>query len=170
MSVRIIGAIFVIIGCGGFGILIATNHRLQEKALRQLIVTLDTMECELQYRQPPLSELCRIVAKNNCGIIKSVLLSLSSELEKQISPSVESCMLAVLQNKYDLPIILNDPLIQLGQSLGKFDLDGQLKGIRITREECQRKLDQYTKDQDNRIRCYKTLSICAGAALAILFI
>jgi stage III sporulation protein AB len=58
----------------------------------------------------------------------------------------------------------------LGQSLGRFDLEGQLKGIEMTKSETQRILQEYTDNQDSRIRCYQTLSICAGAAVAILFI
>ena len=170
MTVRIIGAVFVIMGCGGFGLLIASAHRAQAKILRQFIMTLDLMECELQYRQPPLPELCQIAAQHNCGVLKSLFLSLSAELEKQISPSVEKCVSAVLQYAKDVPKLIEESFVHLGQSLGKFDMEGQLKGIKITKSECQRMLEHHTNNQDVRIRCYQTLSICAGAALAILFI
>lgn len=170
MTVRIVGAVLIIMGCGGFGMLLASNHRFLTKTLRQFITTLELMECELQYRQTSLPDLCRIAAQNNCEILKSVFLSLSAELEKQISPSVEKCMAAVLQSRKDIPQIVEESFVHLGQSLGKFDLEGQLKGIEITKVECQRMLEQQTSNQDVRIRCYQTLSICAGAALAILFI
>ena len=170
MTVRIIGAVLIVIGCGGFGILFASSHRFQTKTLRQFITTLELMECELQYRQTPLPDLCRIAAQNNCNILKSVFLSLSTELERQISPSVEKCVAVVLQNRKDMPKIIEESFIHFGQSLGRFDLEGQLKGILITKAECQRMLEQQTNNQDVRMRCYQTLSICAGAALAILFI
>lgn len=170
MTVRIIGAVLVVIGCGVFGMLIASSHKIQSNTLRQFIMTLDLMECELQYRQMPLPELCRVASQSCRGILKTVFLSLAIELEKQISPNVERCMTVVLENTADIPKLTRQSLQQLGQSLGRFDLDGQLKGINSVRIESQRMLDAHASNQDLRIRCYQTLSICAGAAMAILLI
>lgn len=170
MTARIIGAVLVIVGCGGLGMLIASNHRQQTKTLRRLIMTLDLVECELQYRQTPLPDLCKIAAQSNCGTLRTIFLDLSTELEKQISPSVEECMAAVIQTRTDVPKIIEECFLLLGQSLGKFDMEGQLKGLMATKSMCQRMLERQTDNQDVRIRCYQTLSICAGAALAILLI
>lgn len=170
MAIRIFGAILVILGCGGFGIMIAANHKMQTRSLRQFIMTLDLMECELQYRQSSLPELCRIAAQNNTGALKTVFSALATELEKQISPSVEKCILAILQNTQDLPRLTKEAFLTLGQSLGRFDLEGQLKGINFAKTESQHLLERHAENQDARIRCYQTLSICAGAAVVILFI
>lgn len=170
MTIRIIGAILVIIGCGGVGIMITVAHRNQVKTLRQLTMILDFMECELQYRQTPLPELCKLTAGNANGPIMTVFSSLSAELEKQISPDVEQCMKAVLQSVDNLSRPIKESLLLLGQSLGQFDLEGQLKGIEMTKREAQRFLQEDTNDQESRMRCYQTLSICAGAAIVILFI
>ncbi len=170
MTIKIIGAVLITIGCGGFGVLVASAYRNQTNMLRQFIMALDLMECELQYRQPHLSELCYTASYNSTGIVRKVFQSFVSELEKQISPNAEKCMAAVLQSTDNIQKHMHDVFLLLGQSLGRFDLDGQLKGIRMVRSETKRILDMYTDNQDARIRCYQTLSICAGAAIAILFI
>lgn len=170
MTMKLIGAVLVTIGCGGFGILIASAYRSQTQALRQLIIVLDLMECELQYRQTQLPELCQLAVQNSTGSIRKIFIALRDELEKQISPNVEKCMAAVLQKTENIQKHTKDAFQLLAQSLGRFDLDGQLKGIAMTKSEAERILHAHANNQDVRIRCYQTLSICAGAAIAILFI
>ena len=63
MSIKWIGAILVIVGCGGVGFSMAAAYRRQETALRELMGTLDFMSWELQFRLTPLPELCRRAGK-----------------------------------------------------------------------------------------------------------
>ena len=58
----------------------------------------------------------------------------------------------------------------LGTSLGRFDLTGQLNGLEQVRSHCRRELEALAGNRDQRVRGYQTLGICAGAALAILFV
>lgn len=170
MMIKLLGAVFIIFGCGLFGFIVAAIHRKETETLRKLIAALDVMECELQYRLSPLPELCRRAAESSSGVVKRMLSSLSAELDAQVSPNVEKCVLAVLEKTKDIPTLTAKAFNLLGQSLGQFDLQGQLKGIEMVRAECKRILDEHTNNQDNRLRCYQTLGICAGAAMAILFI
>ncbi len=170
MTIKIIGAILITIGCGCVGVLITSAYRNQLQVLRQFIMILELIECELQYRQSNLPELCRIAAQNSTGIIKRIFASLADELDKQISPNVEKCMAAVLQRTDSIQKYTNEVFLLLGQSLGRFDLDGQIKGIKIVKSESERILNTHINNQEIRIRCCQTLSICAGAAIAILLI
>lgn len=170
MSIKVIGAIMVILGCGSFGFKLAANHLREEKTLRQLIAVLDYMECELQYRLTPLPVLCRQAAAESTGPLCQVFLFLALELEDQISPDVERCMTAALHKAKDIPILTQTGLLLLGRSLGRFDLDGQIKGLEAVRQECRRNLDNLNQNRDIRLRSYQTLGLCAGAAIVILFI
>ena len=58
----------------------------------------------------------------------------------------------------------------LGKTLGRFDLQGQLSGIASVKQLCKRDLDGLQNNQELRLRSYRTLGICAGVALVILFI
>lgn len=170
MSARVFGAIFIIVSCGGFGFLIAANHKKESKTLRQFIHTLEHMECELQYRLTPLPELCRSAALATSGTLKQVYLHLAEQLETQISPDAELCMKAVIQDSQGIPKLTREALLLLGISLGHFDVDGQVKSIIRIRKETSEMLAKYTENQDVRLRCYQTLGLCAGAAIAILLI
>lgn len=170
MSWKWIGAILIIVGCGGFGFSIAAAQRREEETLRRLICALDFMECELQYRLTPLPDLCAAAAKDSSGCIREVLMNLSRELDAQISPDVSSCMQAALSEELDIPKHTREALIMLGQSLGRFDLDGQLKGLESVRGNCRCQLEVLTTNKEPRLRSYQTLGLCTGAALAILLI
>ena len=61
-------------------------------------------------------------------------------------------------------------LSELGESLGRFDLPGQLKGLEAVRRKCLMELEALGRNRTERLRCYQTLGLCAGAALVILFI
>ena len=170
MSLKLIGAMLIISGCGGFGFKISAAHVRQERTLRKLIGILDYMACELQYRLTPLPELCRQAAAESDGILRDIFLSLTHELEDQISPDVDRCMRAALSKTRNIPPITFNALVLLGRSLGRFDLDGQLKGLESVRQECRRNVEELNNNRDVRLRSYQTLGLCAGAAIAILFI
>lgn len=170
MSYKWIGAVLIVMACGGFGMRIAAAHRREEASLRQLISALDLMECELQYHLTPLPDLCRQAGEESRGCIKPVLTALAAELEAQIAPDVASCMQAALARSGDIPIKTRGLLLLLGRSLGRFDLPGQLKGMEAVRSECRRVLSELTSNKEVRLRSYQTLGFCTGAALAILFI
>ena len=170
MTLKLLGAFIIVIGCGGCGFAIALSHKRETCALQQLISALEFMRCEMQYRLTPLPELCKLTALTHNGPIKTYFDNLSKELEQQISPNVQLCAEATLARCKTMPAITAEALQDLFKSLGNFDLDGQLQGLSSARDLTEAKLKKHAENQDARIRSYQTLGICAGAALAILFI
>lgn len=170
MTLKIIGAILIIIGCGGFGILLAVNHKKEVFSLEQLIHALSYMENELNYQHSPLPELCKNAANVCKGVVHTALLTISLELESQMSPNVQNCVEAAISKIRDMPKFAKEMFIQLASGFGVFDLQGQSKAIASVRDACNELLNEITKNQEIRLRSYKTLGICAGAALVILFI
>lgn len=170
MTAKLLGVVFVILGCGSVGFCIASNYKREEKNLRRLIGILDFMACELQYRLPSLPQLCRLCAKEFPGFPGSVFLSLSVEMEAQVCDDLSSCMASAVDKASRLSPITRQMLLTLGNSIGRFDLEGQLKGLEAVRQECRRKLSELSENRDIRLRSYQTLSLCAGAAIAILLV
>ena len=170
MELRILGAVRVFAGCGSVGFLIAAGYRLEERTLRQLLSALDFMQCELQYRLTPLPELCRKVGAAAEGYVRAFFLSLAIALEDQIRPDVERCVSHGLAEVPKMPALSAEVIKQLGVSLGRFDLNGQIRGLEAARTSCRSSLERLTKDKSLRLRSYQTLGLCTGAALAILFI
>ena len=160
----------ILLGCGGVGFTVVAAYRRQVYALQQLIRVLEYMECELQYRMTPLPELCRSASQVCTGCVRSVLRQLSMELEAQIIPNAAACMHAAITRHSSIPERLLKCLERLGDSLGRFDLPGQLQGLGSVRKCAEFELEQLRQNQDVRLRSYQTLGLCAGAALVVLFL
>ena len=170
MTIRILGGILIILGCGGFGFIFSHLHRREVRYLRCLQSAFLFLECELQYRLTPLPDLCRKTAKICENRLSDLFQAFAEELEFQVTPEVYPCMAAAIRRTKDLPTQTKNILLLLGRELGHFDLDGQQKGVCAVQNEINRILAQCTQNQDQRLRSYQTLGICTGAALAILFI
>ena len=170
MTIKILGLIFVIASCGGVGFKMAADYRREEIALRQLVRILDFMACELQYRLTPLPILCRQVWVTFPEMPGRVFAELSAELDAQNATDVAQCVDIALNKVKFIPPITYKTIEQLGRSIGKFDLEGQINGIESVRQDCNRNLALLTDNRENRLRSYQTLGLCAGAALAILFV
>ncbi len=170
MMLKIIGAIFVVASCGSVGFKIAVNYKRDEHSLQQLVRILDFMQCQLQYRLTPLPTLCRQVAADFRNMPGRVFEELATMLESQVSTNIGQCMDAVLSDKKAIPTITRKQMLQLSNSLGRFGLDGQIKGLKAVQQDCKRILEEMRSNHDVRLRSYQTLGLCAGAALAILFV
>lgn len=170
MHIKWIGAVLIIAGCGGFGFSMAANCRRETKLLQSLLTVISHMECELQYKLTPLPELCRQAAKEAAGALQEIFLNLARELDWQISPDAGSCMDAAIQRSTGVPQSVKALLMRLGTSLGRYDLSGQLQELNAIRTACEQALKAITDNQEPRLRSYRTLGLCAGAAAAILLI
>lgn len=170
MSYKWIGAVLVIVGCGGFGFAMAAAHRREVQLLRQLHRGLQFMESELKYRLTPLPELCRQTGKEMGGVLRQIFFILARELDSRTLPDPGDCMAwAIKSTRENLPVSLRRLLTRLGRSLGRFDLSGQLRGLEALSAACEEELSQLNQNKDIRLRNYQTLGLCAGVALAILF-
>ena len=95
-------------------------------------------------------------------------MNLHIELCRQKLPDATSCMAAAIARSGELPSRIRRLLVQLGSSMGRYDLEGQLQGIGTVRRRSEDSLESIRKNRDERLRSYQTLGICSGAALAII--
>ena len=170
MNYKLIGAITVILGCGGCGLMMASHYLGNIRLLRNFITVLDYMRCELQYRATPLPQLCRTAGEQGSGKVQRAFLMLADELDSQISPDVYCCMSGVISRLGIDYEPMNRLFLELGSSLGKFDITGQIKALENAREQARELHTQLQNGKENRLRSYQTLGLCAGAAIAILFV
>ncbi len=170
MTHKLIGAALIVLACSGFGFYIAANHKKEVNYLQKLAAIIEFIEWELEYRLTPLPQVCSSIAEKTRLCFSGVFKNLADELTHQISPDVTTCMRNVLMMHKDIPEITRKYLEILGDSLGEYNVEGQLKSLAQLRKLLNKKLEELTNNQVQRLRCYQTLGVCAGAALAILFV
>lgn len=167
--IRWIGGLLIVMGCGGFGFSIAAEYIREQQRLSRLSRALGVMEWELQYRLTPLPELCRMAGREAGGTVGAVFCALASQLDQSSQPEVSGCMQKALSEVPELSPALRLLLKQLGRSLGRFDLSGQIQGLQAVRAAVRQALDALERERASRLKCYRTLGLCTGAALVILF-
>lgn len=168
MSYKLTGAALIITSCSAYGIALAIRYRQRDALYAGLISILQYMENELQFRLTPLPELCRNCTSAVDGCLKRFFLDLARELDWNTAPDAASCMKDVLCKYRNLPPDIIQILLRLGNTLGIFDLTGQLKEFQAVREGCAESLRVLRRDKEIRIRNYQTLGFCTGTALAVL--
>lgn len=170
MIYRWIGAVLIVAGCGGFGFSMAAEHRRQEKLLSDFRQALKAMKWELQFRLTPLPDLCTMAGKQVGGSVGRILCGVSRELQQQVYPEVSGCVEKVLSEGEELPRFVRGLFRRLGTSLGRYDLAGQVEGLEELLQICKREDHRLRSGREQRLKSYRTLSLCTGAALAILFV
>lgn len=167
--IRLFGAAFLMAGCGGFGFTMASAQRREAAMLRRLISVLQEMEWELRYRMTDLPQLCQIAANGTAGSLKTVFQELTDKLNRREVSDISGSLNAILY-RHELPKCVQKNMMQLGATLGRYDLDGQVQGLEAVRCHCRQDLEKLEENSVQRLRSYQTLALCAGAALAILFL
>lgn len=170
MIFRVIGAILIIASTTAMGFSVAASNKKEEYALRQLLRALEFMSCELEFRMPALPELCGSTAMQVSGPVRELFLALQRKLGERDSADVPCCLTLAEREVAKLPEGVLRNMRHLAKSMGRFDLQGQLSGIHSVTELCKRDLEGLQNNQEVRLRSYRTLGICAGIALVILFI
>lgn len=165
-----IGAACLLVGFGYIGFSAAHTYRKETRILRQICMHLEFMICQLEYQQTPLPQLFRLMQADADFPLDRVFMHMYSGMEQQISPDPFSCMVNALEKVKDLPKLSRAYLLDLGRSLGRFDLSGQLRGAEAVLQQCKQTLHMQEENRDLRIRSYQVFGLCAGVALIIILI
>lgn len=164
------GALMVIIACGGWGFMTAANDRAAGHELELLERTLEWIGKELSCRMWPLPALFRQVAQLTEGTLKKVLMDFSDELDRNAVPDACACMELVLLRYPGYSSQCRQILSELGKTLGRYELKEQLQEVVVIHDQVQRLVQEHRAGQKERLRCYQTVGVCGGMGLAILLL
>lgn len=165
---KVVGAVAIIAGCGGFGFSMAWTAGRECTLLRCLIRAIQEMQWELKYRMTELPELCRLAGDRADGVLGELFEEIAGKLERREVMDVSAAFLSEI-NSREFPRYVQRNLKQLALCLGRYDLEGQLQGLEVVRQQCRKDLEILDSNRSDRMRSYQTLAVCAGAALSILF-
>lgn len=164
-----IGAGLVFAGCTGAGFLKAAAYRKEERLLSETVRLLEQMENELAFRVSDVYALCDL-AHHFSREISAFYAAVKESLVDQSVDTVSTAMeLAWRKEKYFSKSVYEIHRL-LGQTLGQFDLEGQLREIASVKALCKQRVTLLQDNRDGKLKSYQTLGFCAGAALALMFL
>jgi stage III sporulation protein AB len=170
MNNRVLGAILIVLSCACLGFGSAAGYAKEVRILESFRSAVRYMRNELNCRCIPLPDLCKCAADTSEGVVAAFWSNLASELEAQICPDPLQCTLGALSRTKNVPQSMCDAVHMVGKTLGAFDLQGQLDGFDNICMHLDEVIHKRTKQQDIRVRGYRTAGVCAGIALAIILI
>ena len=170
MMVRILGSCLIITSCGSFGWMITRALQNDIFALKNFISAIEYMECELRYRMTPLPKLCLEASAATNGVTSRLFHDLCVELESCAVSKVLGCMEEVLRKNPDVSEMMSRLWLNLGKTMGLFDLEGQAHMLASLRREAEGLLRTCEEGHLMKSRSYKTIALCAGAAIVVLLL
>ena len=170
MIIRYWGAGLTVLAGGVAAWVLAKEQRDKERTISEYIDFLDHFASQLQTNLATLPDACGAAAEAVGGSIGSFFTRLVYALQQQEEVDAATCMRAVVDTDDALPPLLHGRLLLLGQTLGKYDLDGQIHGIRAVQDLCKRDLEGLIRQREEKLRSYQAIGLCTGAAIAILLL
>lgn len=172
MIAKWFGALLILGGASAAGFGASLHVKRTYAQLHQLRRALELMKCELCYTMTKLPQLMQVVADATQGGISRLFSRISEKLrECSSAPTEELVQQAICETpSLSLPPEILSGLHELGATLGRYDLDGQLRLLELLLTQIAQLAD--TADAERRARCrsYEVLGICTGLALIILMV
>ena len=164
---KMIGIVLVVGGSSGYGIARTVQLYRQLRQLRELLAALELLKCELNYTLLPLPELCAVTAGRSHGAVQRFFTFFGQNLTRGRRRAAQE---ALEQSGLALPNDAAMALLELCESLGRFDLDGGNRLLELTQERMRATLTRTEAEKRPLAKSYAVLGMAAGAALVILIV
>lgn len=169
---KLAGVLIIVISAGSVGFRIAASLRRRCSLLRQLLRALQVLKNEISFCQTPLPQAFALMAVSVQDAPERVFSSVARQMDQRrwLTPqtAMEQALAAELELNRDEAVC--GLLKKLAAGLGKYDRDSQLQTLESVGRELSELLQAAQQESSVRSRTYETLGICAGLAVAILFI
>lgn len=170
MTWRLLGAILLIVSSGGIGYRMAAAYRKEFTQLTQIKRMIDHIICNLQWLQSPLPQIIQDESAMLSGDIRSIFREYALQMDAQITPNASYCMKAALSAFPGISPCIRKHLLELGESLGRFDRQGQLLCLQGINSNCANELESIEKKLPDYTRCCHAYSLCMGIVLALMLL
>lgn len=164
--IRILGAAILFCSSSYIGFSAALHVRREVRTLQQFRQSLELMRCEVSYTHTPFAKLCDILCTGATGEVQAFYTA----LKQSLGEDGQSNAAANLTQKYFpfLSASAAQTVRDLFSSFGRFDAEAQLRLIDEAEQSLARELAAVSEEKRQRAKCYRTLGICTGLAVAIL--
>lgn len=168
--IKIVGALLIIGGAGGFGIGKTMQLHRQLRQLRELLGAVEIIKCELNYTLRPLAQLAARTAERSRGAIAALLKQYAAELDKGL-PRAKAAAHAIDGTKgLCLPNDAQMAILELLSTIGRYDPDGENRLLQLTGQRLRSSIEHFESEKRPVAKSYAILGVTTGVALVILFL
>lgn len=167
---KIIGSVFILLATTWAGFDAAKKLAERTKQLRQLKVSLQSLEAEIMYGHAPLKDASEHIAKQTASPLSDLFISFSQKLsdgdtdvKRAWEESLSEIWPSTSLKEGELEI-----LKQFGETLGQHDLITQQKHIRLTMAHLEKEEKEAVDHQVRYEKMMKSLGFLVGLLIIIL--
>lgn len=168
MMIRIVGASLLCLASVYIGFSAAGTVRKTAKELQRLKLALEMMHCEVSYALTPLGRVCEIISDACGGDVGRFFYQVQKNLAQSNDKPQDWVAQTVCKFLPSLPKQVQDALTELLSSFGRFGVHEQLRMIDLAAQKVDAAISDIDADRAQRCKCYRTLGICTGIAVAVL--
>lgn len=161
---KLIGATLLAASTFSVGVSMSKSLYRRKEFLKSFIVFIDSLATHIRYNSDDIFNLVSICADSEELKCFEFFSSHNNEsFDKLWSKSILTIPRAYALKKSDI-----DLLLQFGSQLGKTDIDGQLKHIKLYKDFFKKQLDDAEDAIVKKSKLYKTIGLFAGTAAALI--
>ena len=160
---KLILCIALIVICFLLGRAFSIQYRDRKRIMESCLSFIDYVTSEIKYKSLSIKKICKNFNINNKQFLKLVDCYYDS-LRVSTSFEIVSKEFNILSNE-DKTLIEN-----LFNSIGKYDVDTQVKELGKFREECEKQRELATLDYNKYSSLYSKLGLIIGIAISILLV
>lgn len=167
---RPFGALLVFLGCSAVGFTAASELKREQDLLRAFTASLALLRFEIGYRARSLPEIFSKASQSAPEPLSGFFCRLAGTVSESPGENLSAHIKASLLSSGTLPKPICEALEYLGGSLGGTDTETQLHTISLCENMISTAERELHQEFCQRGRARRTLGVCAGAVLAILFL
>lgn len=170
--IKFIGLISVVGISIAIGKLLAKGYINRVRNLLDFITVFNILYTKIRYNQEILENIFLDVQKEIKRDVSKIFYEVGTTYETSDLPISDIWNSVVEKYFRDLDLTFEDEriLIDFGFSLGRTDIEGQLKSIELTIEKLKGQLFYAKEARDKYSKMYQTMGTMGGIAIAIILI
>ncbi len=173
--IKMCGIILILVASSGIGFNLSNMMRQRLNELSELKKMILMLRGEIKYTGTPLGEAFNVIGRRTKGLYSELFKTTAEELLKLNGKSLS----AIWKEQKEKKQMINQShlsdkdwkwLLQFAESLGYLDKEMQIGTIELYMEQLDEILSDGTRDYSKNSKLCKTLGICTGLFLTIIFL
>ena len=169
---KLIGLSLILTASSAMGLGLARTVRRQQAQTLAFIDAVLRIRHELQYRLTPLPDVFLALQESREAAVAAFFSGLAGSLSAADTCTVGYACRQALRRTEGLciPAGVRTALMSLFDTLGKYDLDGNLQALDLALGRLREEARQLQGSAAARCKTYVTLGVCTGLAVAVILI
>lgn len=171
MTLKLIAAAVVVLGCGYLGILLAARQKLRVSQIEAFIQFLRAVEFDVVYLRLPVTECLRRTVVGSSGVLRSILDETRLYLEQHKGAKLgEAWQAAMEKNRKGLYVgqDVQETLFAFAERFGSGDDEREKNNITYAVTKLQYLKNGFEEHLRSDMKLYRGLGFLGGILLVIL--